>query len=72
MLDLVYNIEEVFRFCGSAIGTVVVNLRNSMNFVNDCIYNLASFAALLPSWIQNSVIVIISATLISKLARLKG
>ena len=62
MLDLVYNIEEIFRFCGSLIGTIVVNFKNGVSFINDCIFDLSGFVAVLPGWIQNSVIVIVSAS----------
>lgn len=72
MLDLIYNIEEIFRFCGSLIGTVVINFRNGISFIHDCIFNVSAFIAVLPSWIQNAFIVIVSVTLLSKLMRLKG
>lgn len=72
MLDLVYNIEEIFRFCGSFIGTVIVNFKNSLSFMNDCIFNVSSFIAVLPSWIQKVFLAITCTTLITKFVRLKG
>lgn len=72
MLDLVYNIEEIFRFCGSIIGTVVVNFKNAVVFMNDCIFNIAGLLAVLPSWIYHCFFTITSVTLLSKLIRLKG
>lgn len=72
MLDLVYNIEEIFRFCGSFIGTIIVNFKNSISFMNDCIFNIGAFLAVLPSWIQNAFFIITTVTLLSKLVKLKG
>lgn len=72
MLDLIYNIEEIFRFCGSFIGTVIVNFKNSMSFMNDCIFNVAAFIAILPDWIQKVFLAITCTALITKFVRLKG